>query len=127
MPYTPNKPCAHPGCAKRVPRGEMYCEEHRPLHPKEKESRPAASRGYNRDWRRARLDYLERNPLCVECRREGRFVRADVVDHIVPHRGDRRLFWDSDNWQSLCKHHHDVKTRTTDREYIKAHPWHSGG
>lgn len=25
------------------------------------------------------------------------------------------IFWDSSNWQALCKHHHDVKTMTTDR------------
>jgi 5-methylcytosine-specific restriction protein A len=25
-----------------------------------------------------------------------------VVDHIVPHRGDKKLFWDSSNWQALC-------------------------
>jgi hypothetical protein len=34
-------------------------------------------------------------------------VAAVVVDHIVPHRGDMKLFWDSGNWQSLCKTCHD--------------------
>jgi 5-methylcytosine-specific restriction endonuclease McrA len=24
------------------------------------------------------------------------------VDHIVPHRGNRGLFWARSNWQSLC-------------------------
>lgn len=32
---------------------------------------------------------------------------ASVVDHIIPHQGDQELFWDEDNWQALCKHHHD--------------------
>jgi len=27
---------------------------------------------------------------------------ASVVDHIQPHRGDPRTFWDTTNWQSLC-------------------------
>jgi len=27
---------------------------------------------------------------------------ARIVDHIRPHRGDLGLFWDSNNWQSLC-------------------------
>ena len=123
MPRKPDKPCAHPGCAKLVPPGEMYCGAHKAFHPKERETRPAASRGYNRDWQEARLFFLEKHPLCVECEKEGRYVRATVVDHIIPHRGDMKLFWDSDNWQSLCKHHHDVKTKTIDREYIKTHPW----
>lgn len=38
-----------------------------------------------------------------------------VVDHIVPHRGDQKLFWDRGNWQPLCEHHHNVKTMTEDR------------
>ena len=37
-------------------------------------------------------------------------------DHIVPHRGDMRLFWDESNWQPLCKRHHDVKTRNEDHD-----------
>lgn len=36
------------------------------------------------------------------CKAVGKLSRADVVDHIVAHRGDRSLFWDVSNWQSLC-------------------------
>ena len=32
----------------------------------------------------------------------------EVVDHVVPHRGDRMLFWDSTNWQALCSACHRV-------------------
>jgi 5-methylcytosine-specific restriction protein A len=46
---------------------------------------------------------------------QGRLVKATVVDHIVPHRGDVKLFWDENNWQSLCKSCHDHKTMTEDR------------
>ena len=42
-------------------------------------------------------------------------MKATVVDHIVPHRGDPKLFWDTDNWQALCKQCHDHKTMTEDR------------
>jgi 5-methylcytosine-specific restriction endonuclease McrA len=41
------------------------------------------------------------------CQAEGELTPASVVDHIKPHRGDQKLFWDSENWQSLCKLHHD--------------------
>jgi 5-methylcytosine-specific restriction endonuclease McrA len=30
-----------------------------------------------------------------------------VADHIMPHRGDERLFWDEANLQCLCKACHD--------------------
>jgi 5-methylcytosine-specific restriction protein A len=37
-------------------------------------------------------------------------VAATVVDHVVPHRGDQRLFWDTANWAPSCKPCHDAKT-----------------
>lgn len=113
MPTKPNTPCKHPGCPALVPYGRKYCEQHAALHPEE--VRSAAGRGYGGQWRKARQQFLQRHPLCVECQKEGRYVKATVVDHIVPHRGDQGLFWDRSNWQPLCKHHHDVKTMTEDR------------
>lgn len=41
------------------------------------------------------------------CRSAGRLTAASVVDHIRPHRGDAELFFDPENWQSLCKPCHD--------------------
>lgn len=70
----------------------------------------AHERGYTGDWQKARKAWLLEHPLCVECEREGEFVTAIDVDHIVPHRGDRELFWDQENWQGLCKRHHWAKT-----------------
>nr|DAZ53348.1 MAG TPA: HNH endonuclease [Caudoviricetes sp.] len=46
--------------------------------------------------------------------RQGRYTKATVVDHITPHRGDPRLFWDEANWQPMCKQCHDRKTLTED-------------
>lgn len=70
----------------------------------------AASRGYGRQWRKARVAFLARHPLCVEHERAGYVVEATVVDHVQPHRGDARLFWSAENWQPLCKACHDRKT-----------------
>lgn len=39
---------------------------------------------------------------------------AKVVDHIIPHKGDTRLFWDEGTHQSLCKRYHDKKAATKD-------------
>lgn len=72
-----------------------------------KEMRSSGERGYGSAWQRARKKFLMHQPLCVMCSAEGRTTAAEVVDHIQPHRGDRALFWDSTNWQSLCKQHHD--------------------
>jgi 5-methylcytosine-specific restriction protein A len=64
-------------------------------------------RGYGRRWQKVRIGYLQSHPLCKMCESEGRIVPAEVLDHIIPHKGDMELFWDSDNWQGLCKRHHD--------------------
>jgi len=53
---------------------------------------------------------LLREPFCRECAKEGKRIRASVVDHVVPHRGDWRLFTDPANHQSLCDYHHNAKT-----------------
>ena len=62
---------------------------------------------YNYRWQKARATFLKRNPLCVFCKEQGKITTATVVDHITPHKGDSSLFWDRDNWQPLCKLHHD--------------------
>lgn len=62
----------------------------------------AARRGYDRRWRKAAKAFLASNPLCIYCRRSGRTTAATVVDHVRPHRGDMKLFWDPGNWQPLC-------------------------
>jgi 5-methylcytosine-specific restriction protein A len=72
------------------------------------ENRPSArQRGYDTRWEKARLTYLRHHPLCVICGKAGRIEAASVVDHIIPHRGDQKLFWDQTNWQALCRPHHD--------------------
>ena len=64
--------------------------------------RTAHQRGYGHKWRVARIEYLRSHPMCVMCLARGRKTIATVVDHIVPHKGDEKLFWDRRNWQSLC-------------------------
>lgn len=71
-----------------------------------RDGKTTAGRGYGWRWQQARRRYLAENPLCVMCRAEGRIEAATVVDHIVPHRGDPEIFWDSSRWQALCKTHH---------------------
>lgn len=78
-------------------------------------------RVYSSRWDKARLRFLQQHPLCVMCEQQGRITPATLVDHIEPHKlkdalksGNplaiskaQLLFWDKENWQALCKAHHD--------------------
>lgn len=72
----------------------------------------AHKRGYGHRWRKARASYLAKHPLCVHCQQAGKVTVATDLDHIIPHRGDMVLFWDSNNWQPLCKPCHSRKTQS---------------
>ncbi len=98
---------------------EKYCPKHKALHPINKTYLPdhtekTAARGYDSKWQKARKRFLETHPLCEICKKNGKFTKATVVDHIIPHKGNMKLFWDTDNWQALCKPCHDKKTLTED-------------
>lgn len=62
-------------------------------------------------WFALRAQVLNANPLCVACQREGRVTIAKEIDHVIPHRGDERLFWNLGNLAGLCSTHHVQKTR----------------
>lgn len=118
----PRRPCARPGCREWATDASSYCplhfaewqerrqkerEEQRQsyLRQCDKRRESPAKRGYNSAWNTARKGYLIQNPICVMCGRP-----ATEVDHIIPHKGDYKLFWDVTNWQSLCHECHSQKT-----------------
>lgn len=58
-------------------------------------------------WRKLRMAVLERDAFtCRYC--DGVFSDTSqlVADHIVPHRGNAKLFWDEANLQCLCARDH---------------------
>ena len=82
-------------------------------------TRPSASqRGYTVEWRWRSKAFIAAHPFCKMCEDEGRLTAAQVVDHIIPHRGDMKLFWDIEkNWQPLCAtHHNSTKQRAENAE-----------
>ena len=81
-----------------------------------RKSGSAHSRGYTYKWQKAREKFLFEHPLCVYCDRLGIVKVAEVVDHIIPHKGDMELFWDKKNWQPLCKYCHDSVKAKEERE-----------
>jgi len=119
MPLKPLRPCRYPGCAELAE--ESYCDKHRRCSKQEYDSRrgTASQRGYNYKWQMYSKGFLKRNPSCVECNREGKMKAATVVDHIIPHKGDMKLFWDVKNHQPLCKRHHDSKTAREDSNWSR--------
>lgn len=116
IPKAAPKACKHPGC-KALATSGAYCDEHRRAVRQQYDSQRGSSseRGYNSRWQKARQTFLKRSPLCVKCLDAGRIVEATVVDHIIPHNGDSSLFWDSDNWQPLCKRCHDSVKQAEER------------
>ena len=111
-------PCRYPGCGRLVS-APGYCETHKHAEVNRKrridERRGSSTqRGYGYRWSKAAKGWLLAHPLCAQCERQGRVTAGVEVDHIIPHRGDQDLFWDSENWQSLCKPCHSRKTARED-------------
>ncbi len=75
---------------------------------------------YDWQWRKASKAFLEANPLCADHKRLGRTVAATVVDHIIKHEGDKKLFWQRENWQSLCAHCHNSHKQRCEKSGIVA-------
>jgi 5-methylcytosine-specific restriction enzyme A len=113
VPFAAKRPCRG-GCGRLVSFG--YCEACQ-AKGKGKDRRPsAAKRGYGGRWRKASAGYLQKHPLCVDPykRHPDRVVAATNTDHVIPHKGDMKLFWDPDNWQGLCDGCHSYKTAIED-------------
>lgn len=60
-------------------------------------------------WKKLRLLQLAAEPFCDKCKAKGLTVPAQVVHHVVPHKGNLFLFY-CGKLQSLCKQCHDVIT-----------------
>lgn len=84
-------------------------------------------------WRRMRKAQLVKEPFCRFCAQgicshETKRVNATylgkpivcktfatIADHVVAHKGDAKLFWDTENLQSLCKLCHDSIKQSMER------------
>lgn len=110
MPTAPLRLCAAPFCPNLVPKGRCV------VHAQQQEQQRGSKRdrGYTRRWERLAKHFKALYPLCgmrpneqapvmSQCYDEQRTTAAYQVDHVIPHRGESGLFWDSEwNWQSLC-------------------------
>jgi 5-methylcytosine-specific restriction protein A len=108
MPMLPKQPCRVAGCPVLG-----HCAKHaRPVvvvqqeKPRLYDDRRGSStaRGYDRQWRKLRADFLKRFPICRLCMR----AKAVLVDHIRPKvQGGTDAEY---NLQALCMRCHNIKT-----------------
>lgn len=125
--YHPVKPCKYPPCSSATSNTSGYCDQciaagkplarqgSKPYSQAKRKRATASQRGYGARWRRVRAEHLKSESLCRACKARSLYVPADVVDHVIPHRGDMKLFWDPDNLQSLCAHCHNSEKQRQER------------
>lgn len=131
MPKSPTSICSFGGCQTKV--DGKYCAKHksqandwankkadpwynRPIW-KGNPNKPLGQRGGLRERQ------LLNTPYCEACKERDGIINdvtgkgKGVADHIKPFRSapttqeQWRLFTDMDNLQTLCRQHHDEKTR----------------
>lgn len=134
MPTAALRYCSHPGCSEKTP--AAVCPKHR--RQSEQERGSAASRGYGGRWRLVRRYWLDEHPfcgdrltgpsgvhsLCVTTAQGRNATLGDVVDHIIPHKGDQDLMWHESNFQTLCTTCHNRKTAREGGVIYKKTPGH---
>lgn len=67
----------------------------------------ARERGYTTAWDKAARGHLRSHPLCRYCELGGQTVKADLVDHLYPHKGEQWLFWFKPFWIACCEPCHN--------------------
>jgi 5-methylcytosine-specific restriction endonuclease McrA len=75
-------------------------------------------------WRKA-SEAFRASPdgaLCVACKARGIVRASELVDHIRPHNGDLRLFWDRSNWAAMCWSCHSAKSRADEHQARTGRP-----
>ena len=105
------KKCLRIGCITAAT-NKGYCANHQPniANPVQRQ-RAEYSRLYDtKGWKTLRKRILFNTPLCSRCATLGTTTAAADVDHVVPHRGDTKLFYDATNLQALCHSCHSYKT-----------------
>ena len=71
-------------------------------------------------WRKFSERYKRANPMCAECKRQGKLNFGNVTDHVIPVRCGGAID-DERNLQNLCKTHDDDKRNKESRGDIPAY------
>lgn len=124
MTTKPKKPCRNKFCRHTTNSKSGFCPDCEPQFQKKQKAikkkydtrrNPEVKKWTNSArYQKERKFFKQKNPFCAKCSTLKKPVIANILDHIQPHKGDYRLFWDQTNWQMLCKRCHDVKTASED-------------
>jgi 5-methylcytosine-specific restriction enzyme A len=118
MPYAPSRPCSQPLCFRFASPNTSRCDQHAIAHRQQVDTHRGSSskRGYNYRWQIASKAFLKLHPYCQCPTHQGKADSplATCVDHIIPHKNDKVLFWSRANWQAMSKECHDRKTAAED-------------
>jgi 5-methylcytosine-specific restriction enzyme A len=81
----------------------------------------------NKAWKALRNRQLQGEPMCRMCKANGVLTVATVCDHIIPHKGDLKKFWEGP-FQSLCDKCHNsdkalIENGKIPRPYIGIDGW----
>jgi hypothetical protein len=77
----------------------------------------SAARHYGYDtpkWRNMIKAFIVQHPWCIGCAAIGKQTPATIMDHVVPHKGDRSKFF-AGPFQPLCSWCHGSTKRTLER------------
>ena len=110
---SPNRiasPCSQPGCPAVATKG--YCPKHRRARQRAYAAQPnrqRAQRQYHTgEWRELRAGVLERDPICMECKRAPSAEAAHIVARA--NAGADTMT----NLRGLCHSCHSRETATRD-------------
>lgn len=120
MPNAPDRLC---GCGKRVRYGYLCACQAARRQAAEEKRLTSRQRGYTKHWDVEAKAFLNLpvNRLCAcGCGRA-----AQMVDHIIPHRGNPQLMWSRSNWQPMTTACHSRKTAKHDGGF--GNPTREGG
>lgn len=94
------KVCGQPGCPEIA--DGTHCAEHKPDKSRQRSERGQRAQRLFRTkrWQAKARRQVQSQPYCECPYHAGQFVRADtpelggaVADHVYPHGGDERKFW----------------------------------
>ena len=117
MPQKAKRPCRYRGCPRLTDLSSGYCEEHEKLQVRayDKARAPIHNQRYGSKWRKLRKRFLGANPLCEQCRLQGKYTIATEVHHIKPLSAGGTH--DERNLMPLCKSCHSRITLTTENQH----------
>jgi 5-methylcytosine-specific restriction enzyme A len=110
MPGRIPKACRVRGCPATTTDPDGYCDAHKgESWNRYTAGKSRQQRGYGTEWDKLRPLILKRDKYqCQECRRNGRYVPANNVDHVIPKAQGGTD--NPDNLQTLCDACHASKT-----------------